>query len=507
MPCIEIKLSKINLPLLFIEKNLSYEGNNNFIFLNKKEEVKSFGIENNQSKLWNFNLNYFDFINSNSLSINKDASRKLILKWIKETSNHDDNAWHSYPLSLRITNWVKWLIINEKNTDIEIYKSLAEQTNHLSRNIEWDIMGNHLIANAKGLIFSGILFDSSIANKWFNQGKKLLTDQLDEQILDDGGHFERSPMYHSIILEDILDLILILKSSTKYQEDSLIPLLKQYASRMAFWLKNMSHPDGNISFFNDCAFDISTSPNRIFTFMDKLNIEIYDKKEKINIMKQSGYISFDSNACKSILDVGLIGPDYIPAHAHADTLSFELSLFSERIIINAGISNYDNSHQRNHERSTRSSSTVEVDQNNSSDVWSTFRVAKRAYPYDLKIQKNKSSTSISCKHNGYANLFNNIFHKRTWVFRENELIVEDFVNKDDVESVARFLIHNDVNVFDKGNSILLSTNNGREIKLKVQTGEYYFTHMDAAFNFNKLEKIKVLNIILKDGISSISFKW
>ena len=70
-----------------------------------------------------------------------------------------------------------------------------------------DLLGNHLFENAKALIFAGCFFEGAPADAWFECGAQVLGKELGEQILPDGGYFELSPMYHSIILEDILDLL------------------------------------------------------------------------------------------------------------------------------------------------------------------------------------------------------------------------------------------------------------------------------------------------------------
>jgi uncharacterized heparinase superfamily protein len=51
---------------------------------------------------------------------------------------------------------------------------------------------------------------------WLKKGLKIINDELNEQVLNDGGNFERSPMYHSIFLEDLLDLINISKFILNY---------------------------------------------------------------------------------------------------------------------------------------------------------------------------------------------------------------------------------------------------------------------------------------------------
>ncbi len=64
-----------------------------------------------------------------------------------------------------------------------------------------------MLANAKALVFAGLWFEGPEADRWLETGLSIYARELPEQILDDGAHFELSPMYHAIILEDLLDLI------------------------------------------------------------------------------------------------------------------------------------------------------------------------------------------------------------------------------------------------------------------------------------------------------------
>ena len=176
---------------------------NKFIFLNKEDEVDSF-INNNNEKLWRYNLYYFDYLNQPN--VNEDYKTKtieLINMWIEEIKKGE--PLEPYPTSLRVVNWIKWSL-REKYYDEEFISSLYSQLAHLQKNIEYDILGNHLIANSKALIFGGTYLYKSKGKKFLDKGKDLLFKNIDKQILEDGGHYERSPMYHSIILEDMLDI-------------------------------------------------------------------------------------------------------------------------------------------------------------------------------------------------------------------------------------------------------------------------------------------------------------
>ena len=107
-----------------------------------------------------------------------------------------------------------------------------------------------------------------------------------------------------------------------------------------------------------------------------------------------------------------VGPDYIPGHAHADTLSFELSLGRERVFVNSGISEYGLTESRLYQRKTRAHNTVEVDNKDSSQVWSGFRVANRARVVERYCELNiNKSIFLRGSHDGYKSLFGGCTHR------------------------------------------------------------------------------------------------
>ena len=101
-----------------------------------------------------------------------------------------------------------------------------------------------------------------------------------------------------------------------------------------------------------------------------------------------------------------MGPDYIPGHAHADTLSFELSIINQRTFVNSGISEYGITSKRINQRKTRSHNTVEVDGKDSSQVWGSFRVVRRAKIVSRYIERKQDGLIVlQASHNGYKSLF------------------------------------------------------------------------------------------------------
>ena len=282
------------------------------------------------------------------------------------------------------------------------------------------------------------------------KGLKIIDKQLSEQILDDGGNFERSPMYHAIFLEDLLDLVNIVQV---YKNKKLIKKTKIWTNlinKMFNWLNVMKHPDGEISFFNDSTFGIAPKLKQLSNYAKRLGI--YNdliKLNKVTHLNKSGYLRFSSKNIVTIIDVAPIGPNYLPGHAHADTLSFELSLYGQRLLVNTGISEYGLTSIRKYERSTKAHNTVEVNNENSSEVWHGFRVARRAFPIDLKIDELKNYTKINCAHNGYQRLFGKPIHRRNWQFSKSSLIVNDQIEGFYKNAYAYFHIHPSVNILRK----------------------------------------------------------
>ena len=180
-------------------------------------------------------------------------------------------------------------------------------------------------------------------------GSEFTRARTREQILRDGGHFERSAMYHAIILEDILDLINLAKSLGQPVPQSWTDAI----ARMRLWLQTMTYEDGRIALFNDAAFDIAPSFAEVEDYAARIGLPPLPPAEHgLVCLKDSGYFRWKIGPALLVGDVGPVGPDYQPGHGHADTLSFELSLGPDRLIVDSGTSTYDLGPERLRQRST-----------------------------------------------------------------------------------------------------------------------------------------------------------
>lgn len=430
-------------------RNQSIFSPDRFKFLNQYGEGSDSEIWNSKhhSRLWLYNLHYFDDLNAINSAERSSWHFNLIKRWISENTPGYGVGWEPYPLSLRIVNWIKWTL-SGNSIDHAIRNSLAIQVRYLCRRIEFHILGNHLFTNAKALVFAGCFFEGKEAENWLKLGIKILEEEISEQILEDGGHFERSPMYHALAFEDMLDLTNLAATFPKdfAKWKMLASDLPQKVESMGGWLKTMCHPDGEISFFNDAAKNISPSPEELFDYAKRLGYEISNSDQQVVYLKESGYIRVEKDNAVLLIDVAQLGPEYLPAHAHADTLSYELSVFGQRVIVNSGTSRYGLGVEREYERSTAAHTTLEINGLNSSEVWAGFRVARRAYPSYISVKQESDRVIIEAAHTGYRRLKGQPVHKRSWVFGGNSLKVSDAIEGDYASAISYIHLHPSVSI-------------------------------------------------------------
>jgi uncharacterized heparinase superfamily protein len=421
----------------------SWLGGSRFRFLNTESSIETPLDWNSTAlpKLWLYNLHYFDWLRSADGAEARDDQLSLMRRWVSENEYGHGNGWEPYPISLRVVNWIKFAL-STGGLPEDLTDSLSTQADYLSQRVEYDILGNHLIANAKALVFSGWFFEGADADRWAHLGLEILRREIDEQILPDGGHFERSAMYHSIILEDLLDLINMAGAAGE-------PIPTQWidaAGRMRRWLQAMTHPDGGIALFNDAAFDIAPSPAELEAYASRLNLDRPAPHERgLLHLSDSGYFRWRAPPLLLIGDIGPVGPDYQPGHAHADTLSFELSLDGDRLVVDSGTSTYATGEQRSFERSTAAHNAIMVDGQNSSEVWAGFRVARRADICEVDVASDGSY--VCAAHDGFRRLPGRPIHRRRWRLTPDALeIIDEIDGANRHLVVMAFHFHPDVEI-------------------------------------------------------------
>jgi len=424
-------------------------------FLNHKGAVNSPDDWNNEKKekLWLYNLHYFDDLNSFDSSSRTELQQHWINKWIDDNSAiKGGNGWESYTLSLRIVNWTK-RFLSGLEPDCKMLDSLAQQADFLSQDLEKHLLGNHYFVNLKALLFAGCYLKGKEADTWLSIALTDYEKELLEQVLSDGGSFELTPMYHAIMLTDLLDLYNLFKTYPSRIPVNVVSLTKNKIIKMLAWLNIMSHGDNKISFFNDSAFEIAPDNSIIRQYAKKLGFDMIGLNSKedslvVYNLHNTGYVVVKSEELSLIADLSPVGPSYIPGHAHADSLSFELSLGLCRVFVNSGTSEYGMSDERLRQRGTSAHNTVEINNQNSSEVWSGFRVARRARIGNRIVGQVTPDKFVkfSAAHDGYQKQGIKCIHHRTWKVSLNRCDIEDYLQGDFNTATGYLHLHPDVKI-------------------------------------------------------------
>lgn len=386
-----------------------------------------------ESPLWTYSLHYFGYAVDLARAWRATGNRRFGDRYIELWTDWLDAAeagrarLEPYPTSVRCLNalWSMWLI------EARLPRAFADrlssgthaQLQWLSRNLERHLGANHLQKNLVALAWGSLAFDGRAARSWGRYREELWTE-LRRQVLPDGGHFERSPMYHALLLDDYLRTLALFRAAGTIVPDD-VPSRLAAAARALQWL---SRSDGNLHLFNDAANDASPDRNQLLTLARHVLDEDFPEPDGVFALPDTGYYGFlDPGAGRRlVIDAGPLGPSFQPGHAHCDMLSFELDLAGRPVVVDAGVHGYDGDAYREYVRSTRAHNTVAIDGLDQHEMWATFRVARRGEVLSAAGGRASDGEYVfegTCRH------FHDrrAIHRRTIVWRDGGLTVTDAV--------------------------------------------------------------------------------
>jgi uncharacterized heparinase superfamily protein len=427
-------------------------------------------------RLWTYNLHYFEY--GRDLLWAFRATRhcdylhclvRLINDWIEKNPFWTRTAWDAYPLSKRLIAWSTLLGHLHREPTFRddcleaLMASMCLQADFLASNLEYDVDNNHLLTNARALVWAGIyLRGHSKSEPWIKKGLYILAQEVNRQLLSDGGHAERSLSYHLVVLQDILETTILLE-----QSNIIVPYaLRQAMEAMFTFLSNFIKFDGSLATFNDTVTDYPLEAcgmmavgalylarpelrqNSLGMPGDYPDWILGEKGRKAHqrsvatraaskstAFSETGYFVMRSEnkqgAFALIFDCGPIGPRHSAAHAHADTLSFELTACGQSLLIDPGVYEYKAGAWRDYFRSTAVHNTITVDRQNQSVFWGPFRVAEMAQAQLLCWETNEDHDYVEGKHDGYTRFKSPVVHRRSIRYvKPNRWIINDILESD-----------------------------------------------------------------------------
>jgi hypothetical protein len=404
---------------------------NRFAFLNEERDL---GVPHewappDAERLWRYHLNYFEwgwtFAGHPEREWAAAQFERLWRSWAARTSLRSGDVWSPYVASVRA-----WALcglyaplVSGRSYEHDFVRVLGFHAGFVRAHVELDVGGNHLIKNVKALIGLGVFLD---APDLVRHGIRLLSQQLPVQVLSDGGHYERSPSYHCQVLGDLIDVHDLLAAGGFETVDGLDDAI----ASMRRWLGAMLMPDGNVPLFNDC------------TLVHERRLEalrpVVAEDEPLVVLQPSGYVVMKpDDRIHLVADVGPPCPPDLPAHAHADCLSFELAVDGRRVIVDTGTSTYSAGERRRYERSTAAHNTIEIDDADQTEVWGAFRAARLAQARLEQAEHVNGVVRVVASHNGYrSRLPGTPIHRRSWIVRDGEVTIDDEILGSGLHNIA-----------------------------------------------------------------------
>lgn len=341
------------------------------------------------------------------------VARNGIDHWIAANPPGRGDGWHPYPLSTRVGNWVAAATLAPSLRSPRLAASLDLQVRYLRRNVEWDVLGNHLIRNARGLVLGGTALADA---RSVRQGLSLLRRQLAEQVLDDGGHYERSPGYHLVVLRDLQEVSLLVRDDW----------LSAAAAEMSAFAAALSRPDGRPAAFNDSPQNLAPA------------LALPAPRGGVDARRASGYVVVRRPGLWLVADVGAPAPAFLPPHAHADALSFQLWVGDEPVVVDPGMATYERGRERDRFRSGGWHSTVRVDGIDQFPFWGAFRAGPFPRVELLSVTGDACGGELHARVSSVPGL-PGITHRRTFRWSADEVVVEDVVDGHGVHRVESVL--------------------------------------------------------------------
>lgn len=382
-------------------------------FLNVERELRSAEDWNGPDldRLWLYNLHYFDALGGGGWNADSAWAQELLKRWIQENPPGHGTGWEPYPVSLRVVNWTKWLW--EGNRMVPgMTESLAVQGRWLASRLERHLLGNHLLANAKALCFLGRCFDGDEARRWSATGWRLLEKQVAEQFLPDGGHCELSPMYHAIMVEDLLDLLNLCGGGGEAEAPG---WLRSVAARSLGWLHSLDYDGSGPPLLNDATGGIAPDTADLAEYASQVGVAEDDSRlDRLGFAHgwsgrgHSGYWSLCGGPLRLLFDAAPLGPDYQPGHAHGDMLAVHCWLDGRPVLTDTGVTTYAPGPRRSYARSSAAHNTVVLDGLDQAEFWAAFRVARRGHPHRFEA----FADGVACGHDGFRRQGRKLDHYR-----------------------------------------------------------------------------------------------
>jgi uncharacterized heparinase superfamily protein len=349
--------------------------------------------------------------------ITRANARALVDEWITLQSASDTVAWRPDVVARRVLSWLSQAPLVLHDADARFYRrflrSLTRQVRYLRRTARNTRDGLPSLQCVIALTAATLCMAGQ--ERLLKSTTRRLVDELQRQVLPDGGHVSRNP---GALIELLLDL-LPLRQAFAARNVVPPPALINAIDRMMPMLRFFRHGDGNFALFNGMG---PTPGDRLATIL------AYDDTRGTPVAnaQYSGYQRLQADDVVVIVDTGTPPPIGLSHEAHAGCLAFELSWQHHRIVVNCGLPATNRESWRQLARATAAHSTVTFNDSSSCRFLAAASLQRLigipivAGPSDVPVAREDrgDATLLRSSHDGYVQRFG-VVHQRTIRLAQN----------------------------------------------------------------------------------------
>ena len=364
-------------------------------------------------RAWCLALHGFDWLRD-LRALGGDAARRgardLVAAWLAAYPRWNALAWEPEAIGKRLTAWLGHYDFFAASAEIafrhRLLGSMLQQARHLARVLPAGLTGLELLEAIQGLLLAGLALPGQESLQ--RRGLELLSAELARQLLGDGGHIERSPARQLALLRNLV----LLRSAYHAAELPVPPDLQNAIEQSAPMLRLLRHGDGGLALFNGGG----TSEGWL---LDTVLQHAGGRGPTLKAAPMSGFQRLQAGRCLVLVDAGEPPPSGYDAQAHAGTLSFEMSVGRERLIVNCGAQSGQGAWQEA-QRTTAAHSTLCLGDRNSSELQAGGARRGRQARVTCRREEAEGMTLLETSHDGYRPIFGLTHQRRLYLSANGE---------------------------------------------------------------------------------------
>ena len=453
---------------------------------------------------WLATVSIFDWLRDLRAVGNEAArlrGRALIHRWIDTHGDWNQTAWQPGELGARIANWIGHCEFLTGGSDTSFqqafYHSLVRQTRHLRRVARYAAPGTPAILALKGLIFASLAFEN---DKLLERSLSGLNEEIERQLLGDGGTVMRNPSCQLDYVRHMIDI----RSALRNGQQAVPHWVQTAIDRMAPMLRFFRHSDGGLALFNDSREEEGWLIDVVLTRSEA-------RGKPLESAPHSGFERLTADRTTVIMDVGKPPPKGYDSMAHAEALSFEMSVGKERLVVNCGALHGDSAAWITPQRTTAAHSTVTVEDVNSAEILGKGGFSHLPVMLSIDRKEADGDTWIEATHDGYQRTFGLVHSRRLYLGANGgDLRGEDtLTGKGNHKFVVRFHLHPDVraSMVQEGNAILLRLPSGSGWRFRASGGVMALQESVYLGSGNSVKRTEQIAISSATQLGTGQVKW